>query len=523
VQFRGAAAWVRGLRQVLRTGSGLILTAAVGTALAATVHATQNPSYTATSRLLVRPVVPVDALKSVDSVDAEVVPPELNLEATTEAAMLGSSVVALRVARTLGLATPPEALSRSVAATALTGSVIEVRVSASDPRLAVDLANGFAGQYLAYRREAATRIISGLTRNLGMRASQLHARIEELDARLAPFDVVGSDRPMLDREAEVALLERDRLFVIMQGVDTREATLKTFESLHTNGGEVITRAAAPSRDPVPATAAAIGIALGTILGGALALLRHQFEWSGAARGDVERISGMRVLATVPRLTKRVRLHHGSRALKPVVLHQPDSPAANAYQLLYTLLAAQGLGRTLRRVLVVSVRHGELRSQATANLAITCAQAGLGSVAIAADARHAALETLLGVRNSDKGLADALRMGVSWIASLIATGTRNLLVLAPGRIDGETSDTLKGVRLLQIIDEASRMFDVVLVDAPPITDSSEIVMLAEDVDVVLLVVAASAVDQGALGDAGRMLELAAAPLRGVVLTDAEGSP
>jgi Mrp family chromosome partitioning ATPase len=517
VRFRGSTAQVRLLRDLLWAGSGLILAGAVVTALAATLYAKRNPTYSATSELLLRPAIPLDLLDPVGDVDAEVAPPELGLGVKTEAAMIGSPVVAGRVARSLGLPTPPG----SVEATVLSGSLIEVRASASDPMLAAILADRFADQYLAYRREAAAHVIALLARNLDLRAAQLRNRISELDDELALVET-ARDRPLPGSALE-ALRERDRLLAILQAVDTRAGLLEAFESLHTAGGDVITRATAPSHAPVPIAPAAVGVVLGGTLGGTLALLRQFFERRPAAPG---RTSGMRVLAAVPADTRSASLLRGSRRLEPAVLRQPRSAAANAYRMLYARLTAQGLGRTLRRLLVVSIRPGKGRSVAAANLAILCANAGLPTLAISVDPRHPVLPQLLD-EASNHVLADPLGNDAPWVASLTVTDTRNLLAVALGRADGELTATLTGPRLRQLLDEAARLFQVVLVDAPPMADGPEAVMLAtEGFDAVLLVVPTAGVDPDALADAEGMLELTGVPLRGVVVadaSDARGSP
>lgn len=521
LRFRGSAARVRVLFDVLRAGSALILTGAVVTALAAALYAARNPTYSATSQLMLRSEIPPDLLKPVRGVDVEVAPPELDLGVKTEATLLDSPVVAERVARSLGLPAPPG----SVQATALTGSLIEVRASASDPLLAAVLADSFAEQYLAYRREAATRVIALLTRNLDMRAARLRTRINELDDELAVSETTSA-RSLPGNRLE-ALRERDRLLAILQAVDTRAHLLEVFRSLHAADGDIVARATAPSPAPLPVTAAAVGAALGATMGCALALLRHTYARGRAAPADLGHTSGMRVLAAVPADPRAASLRRGPTRLdEPAVLLLPGSAAANAYQTLYATLTAEGLGRTLRRLLLVSLHPGEGRPVATANLAIVCANAGLPVVVISADARDPVLPQLLG-EASHHDPAGPLGNDASWVANLTVTETWNLVTVALGRADGGLAGGLTRPRLRQMLDEAARLFRVVLVDAPPMTDGPEAVMLAaEGFDAVLLVVPAGGADPDALADAAQLLELSGVPLRGIMVTaapDAGGSP
>jgi Mrp family chromosome partitioning ATPase len=521
VRSRGSAARVRVLLDVLWAGSGLILTGVVVTALAAALYAARNPTYSATSQVLLRSGIPPDLLKPVGGVDVEVAPPELDLGVETEAALVGSPVVAGRVARSIGLPAPPD----PVEATVLTGSLIEVRASAPDPLLAAVLANSFADQYLAYRREAATRVIAVLTRNLDMRAAQLRTRINKLDDELELLETTSA-RSLPGNGLEVRQ-ERDRLLATLQAVDTRVHLLAAYRSLQTADGDVVARATAPPHAPLPATAAAAGAMLGGTMGCTLALLRHTYARGRAAPADLGRTSGMRVLAAVPADPRAASLRRGPTRLdEPAVLLLPRSAAANAYQMLYATLTAEGLGRTLRRLLLVSLHPGEGRPVAAANLAMLCANAGLPVVVISADARDPVLPQLLG-EASHHDPAGPLGNDTDWVANLTLTETPNLMTVALGRADGGLATALTRPRLRQILDDAARLFRVVLVDAPPLTDGLEAVMLAaEGFDAVLLVVPADGADPAALADAAQLLELSGVPLRGMVITaapEAGGSP
>jgi Mrp family chromosome partitioning ATPase len=487
-------------REVLWAISGLVVTGAIVTALAATVYATRNPTATATSQLLLRPAVPLRLLQPMEGVDVDVqaVPTELIIDATTEAAVLASPVVAKQVARALGLPESPEDLSRSVTATAVTDSLVEVQVTASDPRLAAQLANGFAEQYLTYRRSSAARILDRVARNLDARATELRAQIGR------------SDTTPDQRERELSLL---------RAIDTRAALLEAFRSLYTAGGDVVKRALLPADRPRPAATAVAGMALGAILGGSLGLLRRLVRQRRTARGELERITGMRVLATVPMDATGVR--RGWRRVEPVALHLPGSPTANAYRMLYALLAAQGVGRTLRRLLVVSLLPGQGRSTVAGNLAAMCANAGLTTLLVAADAHDSALLRRLGL--PDRGRSASSEAEIPWIARLTATGTSNLLALA---LDGNggSADAHAQPRLAQLLDEAAGLAEVVLVDAPPMAAGPQAVMMAAaGFDAVLVVIPAGELDLDGLTDAGWMLEQAGVPLRGMVLAGASDTP
>jgi capsular polysaccharide biosynthesis protein/Mrp family chromosome partitioning ATPase len=505
------------LRQAMQTGQGLILTAAVIMAYAASLYTIRNPTYTASSRLLLEPAVSLNDVSRMGGVAAESAPVKLDLQVSTEVTVLQSPVVADLVARRLRLAMPPDQLHRAVVASAVTDSVIEVQAVAANDRLAVELANGFADQYLVYRRRAATRILSELSRDLQARSSQLDKRIRELNEQLAPFE--GSrDGPSVSGPSEGAARgERDRLVSTREVVASQAAAVQALVSQKdVGGGDVIARAAVPDRSPAPATTAAAGLALGAILGGMLALLRRQFERPEGGREEVEHVSGLPVLATVPPLGEPLRSRLGFSPTEPVTHHRPESDVADAYGRVYGILSTQGLGTSIRRVLITCVRR-RVGEAAAANLAVACARAGLATLAISVDDDPSSLYALLDLSGKSRP-TDASRHTLGWFEGLTITRTRNLAVLDRSQADGDQAELLRGPRLEGVLDEAAALFDIILVVAPPVAADLEAASLAEGCDAAFLVVAASDLDWGALVSASQTLRLATAKPCGVILTD-----
>jgi Mrp family chromosome partitioning ATPase/capsular polysaccharide biosynthesis protein len=512
------AARLKGLWEILRGGSGLVLTAMVVTALAASLFAARNPTFTATSQVLLRPAIPPDSLKQIAATDSASIPPELDLNIATEAAVLESPVIAARVARALRLPTPAYVLSRSVETTVLTGFTVEVRARAADPRLAADLANSFADQYVAYRQLQAVRIISRLERNLDRRALQLRTRVGELEAELTTLDTATGDSPTTTVKKVEVGQEQDRLLAVLKAVDLRAATLKAFASLHTNGGDVVVRASEPVPGPVAAVAAAFGLGLGGILGAFLALLRHLLERTGETRQMIERVSGMQVLAVIPSAEERMGGPRGSPELQPTIRHQPESAATTAYRRLHAALVAKGLGRTIRRMLLVSTQHGDGRSVTAANLAIASADSGRPTLVISADS-YDLVHHLLAGSPDGRHLTDGPGENVHWVSHLTVTRTQNLCLLAADRVAGMLPGDVLDPRLPRILNEAADLFNLVIVNTPlMLVDPQALPLAAQDIDAVLVVVTADAVDKEELAEAGQIVELMAAPLRAVVVIE-----
>jgi Mrp family chromosome partitioning ATPase len=493
----------------LRASAGLVLFAIAVTALAALLHATRNPEYTASSRLLLGPALPPTALQPVGQDRPDPLAASFELSAEAEAAIVPSALVAKRVAGALKLTTPPEELADSVTASPLSDAIVEVQASAPDPRLAAQLANGFADQYLAYRRHSTGRIVARLMQELDARSAELRVGIGQLDTTES---LVGTERSRTPEEeaAQQALRsERERLLAVMRSLDLQATRLRAAGSAQAAGGAVVSRAAVPREGPPTVQAVALGMLVGGAVGGSLALLRRSPGPTAATRTEVEAAMEMPVLASVP-VVRRTRLRGGSQSSRPPLLHGSESAAAASYQMLNRALVARGLGTTLHKVVVVAAERGEGTTSVVANLAVACADAGLPTAVLSADTMHPGLLVTFGLDDSAKHRT-TLQGNDPWIGRLISTRTHLMVLPQP----------LPAGRVQEILDDAARLVNIVLVEAPPIAESGAAIALGEACDVVLLVAAASSARGDAPEEAGRTLMSLDRPLQRVVLTTPHG--
>jgi Mrp family chromosome partitioning ATPase len=493
----------------LRASAGLVLFAMAVMALASLLHATRNPQYLASSRLLVGPALPPAALQPVGQDRADPLAASFEISAEAEAAIVPSALVAKRVAQALMLTTPPEELADSVTASPLSSGIIEVQASAPDPRLAVQLANGFADQYLAYRRETTGRIVAGLMQELDARIAEVRAAIGRLDRTFESLVAADASSGPEEKTAQEGLRsQRERLLAVMRSLDLQATRLRAAGSAQAAGGAVVSRAAVPNGGPRTVQAVAMGMLVGGAVGGSLSVLRRHPGLTAATRTGVDAVMGMPVLARVP-VVRRARLLGGSRGSRPPLVHGAESAAGAPYRTLNGTLVARGLGTSLRTVVVVAAERGEDTTSVVANLAVACADAGLSTVVLSADTVHPGLGAAFGL-DDRAGRRTTLPADDPWIGSLIHTRP-DLMVLPVAFPAG---------RVQEIMDEAARLVSVVLVEAPPLAESDAAITVGERCDVVLLVAASSA-RGAALEDAGRALLGLDRPLHGVVVANLSG--
>ncbi|WP_203078724.1 polysaccharide biosynthesis tyrosine autokinase [Paractinoplanes lichenicola] len=222
-----------------------------------------------------------------------------------------------------------------------------------------------------------------------------------------------------------------------------------------------------------------GAALGLLLGllSALWLARRRDRLGG--REHFERVTGVPVLATIP----RARRSHGPGAPLPVLLRSPDSADAESYRYLRARLGPRLQGPST--VLVAGGRDGEGRSTTAANLAVALAQAGRRVVLIDTDVRHPALHLMFDL-SRDRGLTNVLTGEHSLAETLAAGAIVNLRVLAAGADRDGSGDLLAAGGLTGLLHELKTQCDVVVLDSPALLSVSDGLGLAAHSDHVLLV-------------------------------------
>jgi capsular exopolysaccharide synthesis family protein len=169
------------------------------------------------------------------------------------------------------------------------------------------------------------------------------------------------------------------------------------------------------------------------------------------------------------------------------------------------------------VMVTSAVAGEGKTLTAANLALTLSESYRRSVLlIDADLRRPSLHTLFGVENVS-GLSDALKAAEARKLTLVEL-TDQLSLLPAGRPDNDPMSILSSERMRQVIAEAGKKFEWVIIDTPPVGLLTDARLLASAVDTVLLVVQAGKTPLAAIKAAGEAI--GRERILGVVLNRAE---
>ncbi|MDR6413288.1 capsular exopolysaccharide synthesis family protein [Pseudarthrobacter sulfonivorans] len=294
--------------------------------------------------------------------------------------------------------------------------------------------------------------------------------------------------------------------------------IRTVDTLEkpTSGGvspvslSVIKPAIAPPAPTSPNTRLnlVVGILVGIVAGVGLAVLRATLDTAIRGEVDVRRVTSAAILGGIA--------FDQDASKKPLLTQTaPQSPRAESFRQLRTNLQFANVAGQARTVLVTSSLPGEGKSTTATNLAISLAQAGQSVCLVDADLRRPMVNEYLGLDRS-AGLTTAL-VGAADVSELLQPwGDNRLYVLTSGLIPPNPSELLGSDEMRSLVVRLEDLFDMVIIDAPPLLPVTDAAVLSQHVGGVVLIVGSHTVKQNDLARSLDALSMVDANVLGVVL-------
>jgi len=249
---------------------------------------------------------------------------------------------------------------------------------------------------------------------------------------------------------------------------------------------------APHREDSPKLLLRLASApLGLLLGVVLVLARSLFAGSFQSEADARAALGVTpVLATVPRRLRRRGERKGvvGPGSFDVVGGDTASPFTEAFRTLRTNLYRVPQGDTGRALLITSPADGDGKTTCALALASMLAADGKRVLLIDADLRKANQSNYLDPSDASPiGLSDVLRGEEGWgnAVTPVKVSVGQFYTLAAGGTG--PAELLSSRRMADLLDDAKKRCDFVVLDAPSFPAASDALVLSALVDTVLSVV------------------------------------
>lgn len=196
-------------------------------------------------------------------------------------------------------------------------------------------------------------------------------------------------------------------------------------------------------------------------------------------------------------------------------------AAEAYKLLRTNLDFSLPGDKKCKVIgVTSALRGEGKSTTAVNIAYTMAQSGGKVLLIEADLRLPTLAKRVHAA-SRPGLSNLLVGQCSGNDTLQRSGLiNNLWVMTAGDIPPNPAELLGSANMAATVKALADVFDVIILDLPPVTAVSDALIISKLVDGMLIVVRQDYCDRHSADEVVRQLRFVDGKILGFVVTGAD---
>lgn len=174
----------------------------------------------------------------------------------------------------------------------------------------------------------------------------------------------------------------------------------------------------------------------------------------------------------------------------ISITQPRSAFCEQFRSLRTSVLQAGEQRKMQVFVITSVGTAEGKTIASLNLSWILAQTSdIRTLLIDGDLRRPCASDYLGIE------ADIARTGLSEVLAGEATLTDSIIRLEPsglhllpgGAARNDVADLLAGSKFKEILTEARRMFDYIIIDAPPMGIFTDAAMLINRADGALIVI------------------------------------
>jgi capsular exopolysaccharide synthesis family protein len=236
--------------------------------------------------------------------------------------------------------------------------------------------------------------------------------------------------------------------------------------------------------PTPRKNLISGLIGGIVLGVFLALILEWWDTRVKSPEQVKNILGVPAMAALPVMPKA---KDSADIVTPVAMQ--GEPMLEPYHLLRTNLQSSWEDGRSGTVLVTSADISEGKSTTVSFVGAALAASGLNVILIDADLRRPQLHKFFDIEQS-RGLVQLISDTEGRLESYIQeTSVENLSLLTAGSRASNPSALFGSERFLQVLEEAKGAADVVLLDSPPVLYSSDALVIAGEVDRVLLVIGA----------------------------------
>ena len=350
----------------------------------------------------------------------------------------------------------------------------------------------------------------------------INLKIQELSLQQQLSATYQYQQAYLKRAQQLPKLEQREREINQQA----ETARKTYENLldtqqqlsilrnrQTGNVSIIEQAIAPERGSSGRMALMLlGIIAGLLLSNITAIYLEVQDRTIKTIAEIKQKLPYKVLGIVP-------LNELSDREGVIVQQEPDSYASEIYRMIQANLKFMTAQKPPQVILVTSSIPGEGKSTITANLSAAIAQLGRRVLLIDGDLRKSSQHQLWGASNN-LGIKDVLTNKAS-LREAAFKPMAKLDILTSGMIPPNPLALLDSNEMVELVAKARKEYDIILIDAPPLPVTADVLTLSKLVDGIVFVSRPGVVENESAELALEALESTRQQVFGMVINGVNG--
>ena len=370
----------------------------------------------------------------------------------------------------LDLQSTPSSLKGSISAGTVSNTqLIRITVENEDPVLASAIANELVKVLIARNSELQTAGFDNVEANLRRQLDLLETQIADTEEKIENVQ-------FSDANEQIQLNE-----LLIQYNRDQTALLQSYEAVRLEAVKLSSNlapieSAVPNGNPIrprPLTNLLLASMVGIMLSVGFILLRDFLDSTVKDFVSVSQKLGLGVIGQIP--------WHSPDNSRIFTINDHRSPVAEAFRSLRQNLKYASVDKPIKSLMITSPSPSEGKSTTAANLAGAIANSGQSVLLIDGDLRRPKTHTLFDLPNN-YGMSSLFLEPLENMHHFFQnTSVPNLKVLTSGPLPPNPSELFDTKRAQQIIQRALTMFDMVIIDAPPVLGLADSTALSQYID------------------------------------------